>query len=187
MSSHRFLWLIAWAGFAVAVPAAEQPLVIDLAASRVDVAVRASVDSFTGRLERFAPAVAVGDDGRVVSARLAFQFRDVVTGKAGRDQAMHKWQATEKFPDGLFVLTSLEPAPAPGAGLVAIGRLTLHGMTRDLRFPISVLREGGRHVIDGDATIDTREFGLPVIRMLALLKVDPLVHVRFHLEGRTTP
>jgi hypothetical protein len=31
--------------------------------------------------------------------------------------------------------------------------------------------------------IDTREHGLPVIRLLGLLKVDPLVTVRFHLQA----
>jgi iron complex transport system substrate-binding protein len=35
----------------------------------------------------------------------------------------------------------------------------------------------------GDASLDTREFGLPVIRLFGLLKVDPVVRVRFHLQG----
>ncbi len=67
---------------------------------------------------------------------------------------------------------------------MAVGRLTFHGVTRDLRFPITLERDGPLYSIDGDAPIDTREFGLPVIRRLAVLKVDPLVHVRFHLQGR---
>ncbi len=181
----RFLCLFltfaaGWAG------AAERPLVIDLAQSRVEIVVRATMDSFTGKLARFDPAVGVGDDGRVVSARLAFHFLDIATGKEGRDKAMHKWQETGKFPDGVFVLTSLEPAVAPDSGFVAVGRLTLHGVTRDLRFPASVIRDAATYAIDGDATVDTREFGLPIVRMMGVLKVDPLVHVRFHLQGRTT-
>ncbi len=164
--------------------AGERPLAMDRAQSKLEVAVHASMDSFTGQLERFESVVTVGDDGRVVAARIAFRFRDLHTGKDKRDAAMHQWQHTDEFPDGGFVLTSLEPAPAPEGGFVAVGRLTLHGVVRDVRFPVSVLREAERYVIDGEAALDTRTFGLPVIRMLAVLKVDPVVKVRFHLVGK---
>jgi len=161
--------------------AAERPLLLDLTRSRVEVVVKATVDSFTGRLTRYSPAVLVDEGGRIVSARLAFHFRDVATGKDKRDTAMHTWQQTETFPDGEFVLASL--APAPDGSYTASGRLTLHGVMRELQFPVTVLRDGGLLAIDGDATVDVREFGLPVIRMFGLLKVDPRVHVRFHLQG----
>lgn len=173
-------WVFA-ATVAVATCAAEQPLVVDFSQSRVDVAVKATMDSFVARLSPYEPAVVVGDDGVVKSARFRFHFRDLATGKAGRDKAMHSWQQTDTFPDGEFVLTSLEPAN--GQALTAFGRLTLHGVTREIRFPVSIVHEGERYAIDGDAPVDTREFGLPVIRVFAVLKVDPLVHVRFHLQG----
>lgn len=178
----RFIPLVFLAAtLAARMCAAERPLVIDHAQSRVEVAVKATVDSFVGRLAAYEPSIVVDDDGRVKSARFAFHFRDLATGKEARDKAMHQWQQTDKYPDGLFVLTSLEPGPSGAAE--AFGRLTLHGVTRDVRFPVSINREGANYAIDGDARIDTREYGLPGIRMLALLKVDPVVHVRFHLQG----
>jgi polyisoprenoid-binding protein YceI len=164
--------------------AAERAINIDIAESRVEIVVRASVDSFTGQLKRFAPVVKVNDEGRIVAARMTFLFRDVVTGKEKRDREMHAWQKTDSYPDGAFELSSLEPAPAQAGGLIATGQLTFHGVTRELRFPVTVQREDGKYVIDGDAPVDTRDFGLPVIRMLAVLKVDPIVQVRFHLQGR---
>jgi polyisoprenoid-binding protein YceI len=166
------------------VHAGERALAFDLAESRVEIAVKATVDSFTARLTRYDPVVMVDDSGRVTSAKFGFQFRDIVTGKERRDAQMHKWQQTDTFPTGEFVLKSLEPAA--GNKLNAQGQLTLHGMTRDVRFPVSVTRDGGIYAIDGEATLDTREFGLTIIRMLGVLKVDPVVHVRFHLQGRTT-
>jgi polyisoprenoid-binding protein YceI len=184
MVTHRTPTLLLFCVLAGPLAAAGRPLTIERDQSRVDIAVHASVDSFTGQLARFEPTIAVDEGGRVTAARLEFHFLDVRTGKDGRDKAMHKWQETERFPDGLFVLASLESAAAPEAGLVAIGRLTLHGVTRDLRFPCSVLREGEAYTIDGEAAIDTRDFGLPVIRMLAVLKVDPVVRVKFRLCGR---
>jgi polyisoprenoid-binding protein YceI len=187
MKSRLVSLTVALASGVAGLDAGERPLAVDAAQSQVDVAVHASMDSFIGKLTHFEPRVVVDDDGRVVSARVAFHFRDVVTGKDSRDTAMHKWQHTDEFPDGEFVLASLEPAVAPEKGLVAVGRLTFHGVVRDLRFPVSVLRENGRYIIDGEATLDTREFGLPVIRMLAVLKVDPRVKVRFHLVGKVQP
>lgn len=162
----------------------ERPLGIDLAHSHVEVAVKATADSFVARLRQYEPSIRIGDGGRVTAARFVFHFRDVATGKDGRDKAMHKWQQTDTYPDGEFVLSSIEAA-ADGT-TTAFGRLTLHGVTRDLRFPVSIARQGDTYAIDGDATVDTREFGLPIIRMLALLKVDPVVHVRFHLQGSAT-
>jgi polyisoprenoid-binding protein YceI len=164
--------------------AAERPLSIDLAQSHVDVAVKASVDSFVAHLTQYEPSVIMADDGSVTSARLAFHFRDVVTGKASRDKAMHEWQHTDSFPDGTFVLSSLQPAA--DTGYTAFGRLTLHGVTRDIQFPISLSRDGTRLAIDGDAAVDTRDFDLPIIRMFGVLKVNPLVRVRFHLQGDTS-
>jgi polyisoprenoid-binding protein YceI len=184
MNPHYLSALLLAAGLAAAAAAAEQPLVIDPAQSRIEVAVKATVDSFVGRLVAYEPEIVVADDGTITRARLAFHFRDVQTGKERRDEAMHKWQQTETHPDGLFVLSSLGSGTTATA--MARGRLSLHGVTRDLEFPVSINRDGSRYAIDGDVPVDTREFGLPAVRMLALLKVNPVVHVRFHLQGTSS-
>ena len=163
--------------------AAEQPLALDAAQSRIEVAVKATVDSFTARLNHFEPVILVDDAGRITTARLTFQFRDLVTGKDKRDAAMHKWQQTDAFPSGSFELTALTPQAENRFN--AAGRLTLHGVTREVQFPVTISRQGDVYALSGDVTLDTREFGLPVIRMYALLKVDPMVQVRFQLQGRS--
>lgn len=182
MSLRLSLPLLLGLALSLVARSAEQPLVFDAAESRVEVAVKASFDAFTAKLTRFEPAVMVDDLERVTAARLTFHFRDLVTGKEKRDAAMHRWQETDRFPDGEFVLSALEPAP--DGGFQARGRLTFHGVTRDVQFPVSIRRDGPRVVIDGTVPVDTRDHGLPIIRMFGLLKVDPLVHVRFHLAGR---
>lgn len=168
---------------AVAV-AAERPLTVDHAQSRIQADVKATGHSFTAQLGQFDAAIGVTDDGQVSSAKVHFKFSQLVTGKEKRDKEMHVWQQTETFPDVSFVMTSLEAAGGAAGGLNAIGRLTLHGTTREVRFPVSILRDNARTVIDGAVPLDTREFGLPVIRMMAVLKVDPIVQVRFHVEGQ---
>ena len=165
-----------WAG------AAEQALVMDGARSSVEIEVKATVDSFTGRLDAFDAAVTVDPaTGRVAGARFAFHFADVHTGNGGRDEQMNAWQDTAHHPDGVFVLGSL--APAEGGGFFAKGTLTLHDVAREISFPVVVTHDGARYAIDGDAALDTRDFGLPIIKKFLLLKVEPVVHVRFHLQG----
>lgn len=160
--------------------AARRPLLVDVAQSRIEVAVRATMDSFTAKLGAFEPVIEVDESGDVTAAQVRFHFRDVATGKAKRDAAMHTWQQTDTFPDGVFDLEAVEKH---GDTLTAVGRLTFHGVAHPLRFPISIARDGRTYAIDGDATIDTREYQLPIIRMMGLLKVDPLVHVRFHVQA----
>jgi polyisoprenoid-binding protein YceI len=174
--------LIAFVGLLVGASAAERPLAFDPALSSVDVVVKATVDSFTGHLSDYRLTGVVDDNGRVTRAELTFHFKDVLTGKAKRDAAMNEWQQTDKYPDARFTLQSLEGDA--GRGWRARGQLELHGITRQLEFPVAVTRDGPSYAIDGDATIDTREFGLPIIRLMGLLKVEPIVHVKFHFQGR---
>jgi polyisoprenoid-binding protein YceI len=178
----RFLTALS-VGALLLTPAAatDRSLILDPAHSGVEVAVKVTVDSFVAHLERYEGSVTLTEEGRINAARFAFRFRDVKTGKKDRDEAMHKWQQTDVHPDGVFSLAALEAVD--GNKFTATGQLTLHGVTRALRFPVSITREADRYTIDGDAPVDTREFGLPVIRMLGMLKVDPIVHVRFHLTG----
>lgn len=178
----RILSLFLTAALCGAAGAAERPLALDRAQSRIEIVVKATFDSFTGRLEAFDPSVTLDDAGRIAGARVAFHFRDVLTGKPKRDKAMHEWQHTEEFPDGEFVLRSL--LTGQDGQIRANGRLSFHGVASEITFPVSVTRQETLYAIDGDAAVDVRDFGLPAIRMMGLLKVDPVVHVKFHLQGR---
>ena len=162
--------------------AAPAPLTIDPAQSRIEVIVPCTMDSFTGTLDAYAANITV-DGVRVTAATLAFNFTDVHTGKSGRDEAMHEWQATPQNPKCAFVLSSLEPIFGSGSRFNARGTLTLHGVTTEISFPVSVTTDQQLYAIDGEAPLDTRNFGLPVIRKFGLLKVEPLIKVRFHLQG----
>ena len=162
--------------------AAEAPLAIDKATSRVEIAVKATADSFVGKLADYVATVVIDrDTGAVTTSRVTFHFSDVKTGNEKRDREMNEWQQTEKFPGGEFALDSLTPV-SPGKFTVH-GQLSFHGSTHELSFPAAIARDGAAVTIDGEAVIDTRTFGLPVIRKFAVLKVDPLVTVRFHLAG----
>lgn len=172
--------------------AAERPLVIDPRQSQVEVVVKATVDSFTARLADYRATIRVDPDReQVTTARFAFRFEDVKTGKDKRDKEMHAWQNTSLYPDGHFELTALDPSPngngKANGHVTARGTLTFHGVSRELAFPVAITTDKTAYAIDGEVEIDTRDFGLPVIRKFAVLKVDPNVKVRFHLQGSVAP
>lgn len=171
------------AGCAVTGAFAGIPLRVDPSQSYINVRVTATIDSFTARLTAFEPDIVYDPvTRRVETATLGFHFADLNTGKAARDRQMHEWQLTAQFPDGRFELGAIEATAAGGS--VARGQLTLHGITREIAFPVEIAGDHTRLAIDGEARIDTRDFGLKVIRKFAVLKVQPIVLVRFHLQGR---
>ncbi len=176
-----FLVLVA-AVMATAGAARAETLVLDRAHSKVEVAVRATVDSFVATLADYDATLTTAADGtQIAGATFHFQFADVKTGKAERDRQMNEWQDTSVYPDGEFTLTALEPL---GDGrFTARGALRLHGVTKPLEFPVTITKDQTLFAMSGQAPLDTREFGLTPIRKFAVLKVNPVVTVKFHLQA----
>lgn len=160
--------------------AAERPLKIDRARTFIDVDVKATVDSFTGHLDGYEAKVNVDDAGKIKTAVFSFRFSDLKTGKPERDAEMIKWLGGGQ-PEGSFELGALALTPN-GQGQVS-GRLTFHGVTERVEFPVEVTRANGDYTIAGETTIDCRTWNLKPIRKALVLKVDPEVRVRFKLTG----
>lgn len=152
---------------------------LDRGQSRVEISVKSTIDSFVAEATAFDARVSLGPSAAIEAAEVRVPFSAIRTGKEDRDRDMNAWQGTARFPDVVFTLTALEPST--GAGNTAVGRLRLHGVERAVRIPVSLRAVSGTWVIDGEASLDTREYGLPVITKLLVLKVDPVVKVRFHL------
>ena len=160
--------------------AAERPLKIDRSSTFVDVDVKATVDSFTGRLDAHDTRITVDDAGKIKTAVLAFKFRDLKTGKPDRDAKMIEWLGGGE-PEGRFELGNLAVTPN-GIGQ-ASGRLIFHGVTERIEFPVEVTRTGEAYTVTGETTIDYRNWKLKVIRIALMLKVDPEVKIRFKFTG----
>ncbi len=183
MKSTLFLALGLLAVSSSVVLAAERSLVVDHEQSRIEVDVKATMGSFVGHLADYNATIQVEDaTSKVKSATVAFAFTDVKTGEDKRDHHMHDWQETEKYPDCRFELTQL--TAETGGSYLAVGKFTFHGVTRTLTFPVQIATEGPTMAIDGEAAINTEEYGLSIIRKFLALKVNPLVTVRFHLQGK---
>jgi polyisoprenoid-binding protein YceI len=155
--------------------------VVDRSESHVDVAVKSTLVSFVARLEKFDVAITLDpEDGRVETTAFHADLSAVKTGPADRDHNMSVWLQTNEFPQVVFELSAVDRGP--DGTLTARGQFQLHGQRHEIRFPITVSVNRGLVAIDGTATLDTRDFGLPIIRFW-LLTVDPVLHVHFHLQG----
>ncbi|AOS44116.1 YceI-like domain protein [Lacunisphaera limnophila] len=164
----------------LALAAAERSLKIDRTRSYVDVDVKATMDSFTARLDAYDLSATVDEKDRIKTAALAFRFADLKTGKAERDTAMIDWLGGGE-PTGRFELGLLALTPS-GQGQVS-GNLTFHGQTALVEFPVTIERAADAYVVTGTATINTHTWGLKTFRKLGVLKVDPEVKIRFKFTG----
>jgi polyisoprenoid-binding protein YceI len=154
---------------------------LDRSESHVDIAVKATLGSFVARLEDFNVAITLDpESGRIETTSFHADLSAVKTGRTDRDHNMNDWLQTNEFPHVDFELGTVDRGP--NGELTARGQFRLHGQQHEMRFPVTVSVNRGLAVIDGTATLDTQDYGLPIIRFL-LLTVDPVVQVHFHLQG----
>jgi polyisoprenoid-binding protein YceI len=155
--------------------------VLERAESHIDIAVKSTLNSFVARLEDFDVAITLDpESGRVETTAFHADLSAVKTGRADRDHNMSVWLQTKEFPHVVFELRAVDRGP--NGALTARGRFQLHGQLHDIRFPVTVTVNRGLTTIDGTATLDTQDFGLPIIRFW-VLTVDPVVRIHFHLQG----
>lgn len=189
MMPRRNLFLILLGGLlALGLLAADESrvLVLDPERSTIEVQVHATFDSFAGKLTRFQTDIAVDPaHQRTTRARISFNFADLQTGRERRNRDMLVWTENDRFPTVEFEMASME-SPTEGPALIH-GNLRLHGITHATTFPVSYLVDDRLQAFDGEVVIDYRDYGLPIIRKFYLITVDPVLRIRFHLQGRLAP
>ena len=169
-----------------ALGAASQTLVIDANRSSVEVGVQATIDSFSARFTGFSADLSIQGDGiERASGQVHFILASLRTDDADRDEQMYKWLENDRFPSADVTLENLVP---DGRGnYVGKGKLKFHGTERDVSFPVKIKLDQGTLTVEGDATLDTRDYGLPIYRRFLIFSVNPVVHVRFRVIGRLAP
>jgi len=138
--------------------------------------------SFDGRLKKFDAEVS-GDAASLAPAavNLTWDFKDLDTDEPKRDVEMLKWLEYGKSPKGSFQMIK---SWVDGSGVTWVqGTLKIHSIARPIAFPIRTSKNGDRVKIDGQVWIDYQNFGLPIVRNMAIMKVDPKLKISFHLEG----
>ncbi len=109
------------------------------------------------------------------------------TGISLRDRHMkEKYLQVDRYPDAeLSVAHSGLRFPANGATLqaAAIGRLTLHGVARNVHFRYQARGSGATYQVEGLLHVNMHDFGIRVPSYLGVtVKPDVDVKVQFQLE-----
>jgi polyisoprenoid-binding protein YceI len=159
------------------------PLQIDKEKTSIQVDVKATVGSFNGELERYKLEIEIDEASqRIKSGSLQFDFEYLETGEPKRNRHMKDWLDYDVNPKAEFKLTALD---ATGETTVAQGSLTIHGVTKNISFPIEISHEKENWIIDGTAHLDYRDFGLKKIRMALMITVNPELDVLIHIEAKS--
>lgn len=178
-----FFAVFVFLGFGIAALAAEHALSIDKTHSRIEVQVGATTHEFTLKLSDYEADILTDTaTGRLTQALLRFKFADLKTGDEKRDEAMLAWENNDQFPEVVFNLISIKTDPV-GKG-VARGQLILHGVAQEITLELTVTtKDQLAYTIDGQGTMDTQDFGLPILHRYGFIRVDPVVTLSFHLQG----
>lgn len=109
---------------------------------------------------------------------------------ARRDQAVtHDALETHLYPVIKFVSTRIEnlnwDAPGVIASATIVGNLTLHGVTREIRVPISATLSPDRRIsADGDVQFDCTDFGIkPPRTLFGTLRAGKIVDLNFRVTA----
>lgn len=165
--------------------AGSTPLKVDRQASSIKIDVKATVGSFVGELLRYKLKIEINEAAQIIqSATLNFDFEYLNTGEEKRDRHMKDWLDYDTLPTAEFKLTALD---ASGEQTMAKGSITIHGIKKDISFPIEITQEDGRWIIDGRVHLNYMDFDLKKIRMALMITVNPEFDVILHIEAEKAP
>ncbi|HKU82215.1 MAG TPA: YceI family protein [Candidatus Tumulicola sp.] len=143
--------------------------------------VRASVKALAGYVQ-----AAWDADGTLAASpepamHVEFPVDRVSSGNALQDREMLKMIDARRFPKVAADLRGI--APTAAGRYQATGDVTLAGRVRRYQGEFSIAGDGGRVSVEGELSVDVRDFGI-VPPSLLVLKVDPILRIRLRLVAR---
>ncbi|HEX5387077.1 MAG TPA: YceI family protein [Gemmatimonadales bacterium] len=148
---------------------------------------RATAGDFTGKTSTVSGEMTGGADLSAVRGWVEAPAASLTTGNGRRDRDLNKSMETQKFPTMRFELGAVETAAAPdsaaGADSVPVrlkGRLTLHGVTRDMEIPgaVTLGPDGAR--VRGTLPVNLKDYhigGLSKLFGTLRMYEDIVVHI----------
>jgi len=164
------------------IPVSAATLEVDKARSKIQVDAKATGHAFSGLLTDYT-VKASGDSAKLKpeALELNWKFNDLKTADDGRDAEMIKWLGGGT-PKGSFKFVKFWTDKA-GVDHAA-GTLTIHGVAKTVYFPFTVKKDGEWVTASGTAELDYKDFGLPVVRAMLVMTVDPKLVIHFQVVGK---
>jgi polyisoprenoid-binding protein YceI len=116
--------------------------------------------------------------GQVVGAQINADLRGLASDKGKRDAVIRgRALETTKYPQAAFQLTQPVKLGQVPAGKVlnmwAVGKLTLHGVTRQVRFPLQGRWDGNTLQVAGRITIRFSDYRIQAPNLAGFVQVQP--------------
>lgn len=148
---------------------------------------RSTTGGFTGGTSEVYASLEVGPTVGSARAWVEFAAASLRTGVELRDADLRRSLESSKYPIVRFELERVEAATEaqllvqPFSGR-AIGRFTVHGVTRQLRVPIDLAPRGDSLRVASEFQLDLRDFKVGgLTKLFGLLRMEPVVAVRAEL------
>ncbi len=116
------------------------------------------------------------DLGKAPTGQVTLEVESLKTGSKLEDRELERQLEARKFPLVRGAVRAV--TPLPGGGYRVRGDLTLRGVTKSIEGDVTVTSRDGKTVeVEGEKTIDVRDFGLNPPKIL-MMKVYPDVKIR---------
>jgi polyisoprenoid-binding protein YceI len=156
-------------------------LEVDKAKSKIEVRAKATGHEFTGTLKDYV-ITASGDAATMkpTALDLSWTFKNLDTADAKRDAEMIKWLGGGD-PKGSYKFVKVWSKDGVD---YAEGTLKLNGVSKTVQIPLTVKKEGAVVTTTGKVTLNYKDYGLPLIRAMLVMTVDPELTISFTLVGK---
>ena len=144
----------------------------------------ATVGDFTGTTTTMTGEMTGGESLAAVRGWVEAPVKTLDTGDGKRDKDLNKSMESSKHPTMRFELTGVTPAgqPADTAAVALRGKLTLHGVTRDVALPGRVWKAGDALRLRGDFPLDLGDYEIGGLsKMLGMLRMQEGIEVHVDL------
>jgi len=196
----RALVLVACSGGVLAAALAAEPAAtppgartfrFDAAGSKLGFTVTRPGEVVEGTATQFSGTVRLDPDhpDREGSVTLEVDAATMVTGNRIRDRTMRNSHLeTETYPTIRFASTSAKTQPGPlrpgeARPVEVVGQLSLHGVDRTVKIPVTLGYDGALLTADGNVQFTLTEFSIPIPKILWIV-LDDKVTVHFHAVAK---
>jgi polyisoprenoid-binding protein YceI len=184
--SSRLYAVLAASLLAASTPEAQvKPDIIDavLASGRLSFAGHATVGDFVGTTTTMTGAVS----GELSSARgwVESPVATLATGNDRRDRDMRASLEASRFPTMRFDLG--RTSPGAGGALILHGTLSIHGVSRVIEIPSTLVRSADTLHVTAEFPLDLTDYRIGgLTKLFGMLRMDPHIEVRLDLRFVST-
>jgi polyisoprenoid-binding protein YceI len=155
-----------------------------LASGRLSFDGHATPGDFTGTTTTVTGEMTGGESLAAVRGWVESPVKTLDTDNGKRDKDLNKSMESDKYPAMRFELTGVtsESARADTATAQLQGKLTLHGVTRDVALPGRVWKDGGGLRLRSDFPLDLGDYEIGgLTKMLGMLRMQEAIEVHVDL------